>query len=295
MGKVRAGRRLKKRAWGRRLGDNLPTANVRSFVEEGSGLETTQDDIWQITAFVLNSPHVQRNEFYQMRAAETTLIVGEDEEVNAFATDGALELDDDSLEPPFIVYLAGAANATRLASYAMALETGGGEGHGASLLPVIRALGESVVDNDGELGAGQLERIARETGLNDAIQDPHVQRRANSFAAAMNLGVIAHELGHLALGHTLGEDLSYEVSRNQEREADSFASSVVTTSPFGDYLVAGSIVWWTILVWVGNAANQTEVTTHPMSAERLQNFIRDNETQAADLGFTADSILEYLP
>ena len=106
---------------------------------------------------------------------------------------------------------------------------------------------------------------------------------------------MAHELGHIALAHILGRTPSLEVSRNQEREADSFASSVVSTSPFGDYLVAGQIIWSLIMVWGEHTGNVEIATSHPLERERLMDFIRANEAKAASIGIDKQTIQDFLP
>ncbi len=111
----------------------------------------------------------------------------------------------------------------------------------------------------------------------------------------MNMDVISHELGHIALCHTLGRNVNMEISRNQEREADSFAASVASSSPFSDYIVAGGIFWWVIMAWVDAASDNTEETTHPHSQERLMDYIRSNRDQAEEIGVGEASIFEFLP
>jgi Zn-dependent protease with chaperone function len=107
--------------------------------------------------------------------------------------------------------------------------------------------------------------------------------------------VIGHELGHIALGHTLGTSANLEVSRNQEREADSFASSVLSTCPFGEYLVAGPVVWELIWVWCEHAGNRRIAATHPLSKERLMEFIRANKDESEAIGMCESTIREFMP
>jgi hypothetical protein len=111
----------------------------------------------------------------------------------------------------------------------------------------------------------------------------------------MILNVVAHELGHICLGHTLGVKQNYEISRNQEREADSFAASVTASSPFSDYIVSGGIFWWVIMTWAAESAGLQAETSHPHARERLMDYIRANKAQAEEIGITQETIQAYLP
>jgi len=185
----------------------------------------------------------------------------------------------------------------RLASLAMAgMVYGDGQGNRSLPAEVMQAMGREIVAQGGQLDRETASRIYLQTGLAGLGDDDELQRRARSYGAAMVITVIAHELGHIALGHTLATgEATEEISRNQEREADSFAASVATASPFSDYTVAGGIFWWMILTWVAAASGNPRATTHPHARERLMDFIRANQAQAEALGITADNIPEFLP
>ena len=115
----------------------------------------------------------------------------------------------------------------------------------------------------------------------------------------MEMYVIAHEAGHIALGHTLGPTLSYDMSRNQEREADSFASSCLSTSPFRDKLFLGQVFATVILAWMDHAAALDEVSTHPSSHDRFLSALRSNKEAAEDAaeqyGLTTAELQGFLP
>jgi hypothetical protein len=88
---------------------------------------------------------------------------------------------------------------------------------------------------------------------------------------------------------------SEAVSRSQERMADEFASAVIETSPFREYTLSASVVWWMLLVWAEHAGGQFIETTHPWSRDRLLDFIRAHRDACEALGFTEQTIAEYLP
>lgn len=275
------------RSW--RLGSLEAPGRMNLVGEDAVELETTAEDIQQITQFVFYSLHVQHNPLYKTRAGQTTLkyLEGEDT-VNAFATD--LHIQGIDADPPMIVIFGGLARATRLAGIALGVDrTFGTEESRQLLVRTIRYIGGSIVENGGGFPLSDAMEIFRD------LKSWEAARKARSYAAAMNMAVIAHELGHIALGHTLGRQANLEVSRNQEREADSFASSVASASPFSDYIVAGGIFWWVILTWVEAAAGAAGETTHPRSRERLMDYIRANRDQADALGIDENIIADFLP
>lgn len=272
------------------LGRLQPQATADFLVFGENRLETAAAEIQQMAQFVFYSSHVQSNRLYRQRAARTTLhYLPEDDMVNAFATDCAIPIID--VEPPLICIQGGLTRVSRLVAAALAenaeSRTTASRDH---LKTVVQQLGRQVVEEDGALSLEAAEAIA------EMIQGSFSDGKTRSYNAAMNMTVIAHELGHIALGHTLSESqVNPEISRNQEREADSFAASVASASPFGDYIVAGGIFFWIIMAWIDAAAGNANQPTHPHAQERLMDYIRANREQAVAIGFCADSIVDYLP
>ncbi|MEW5911072.1 MAG: hypothetical protein AB1814_00820 [Thermodesulfobacteriota bacterium] len=249
----------------------------------------------QMAQFVFHSPHVQGNHLYRTRAGETTLIYASaDDKVNAFATDQTIpEL---SIEPPYLVVHGGMTRTARL----MALGLGADRRHKSfaargTLIQTVQGLGVRIVSGAGNLTKEAAKGILAETGLTASLGDEEILCLARSYAAAILMNVVGHELGHIVLGHTLGRAGNFKVSRNQEREADSFAASVIATSPFSDYLVGGSIFFWILLAWVDKTLGPEKETTHPHARERLQAFIKANREEAASLGIDVESVEEFLP
>jgi len=284
------------------LGD-LRAVSPEALAGIYNGLETSVVDVQSIASQVFNSTHVQSNRLYRDLAVRTSFVPYLSEtQVNAFATHTPMEIGDREIPPPLIVLLGGAVNATRVASLALAaddLAEGGTDDRDLDndrhLPRVMKRMGERIVEGQGCFSLEDATGILKETGIGFVLEEETTLRKARDHAAGMHLGIIAHELGHICLGHTLGERVNFEISRNQEREADSFASSVVSSCFFGDALVIGGIVWWIILAWVESVCRQEVITTHPHSLERLMSFIRDNEAQARTLGITQETIRSYLP
>ena len=266
---------------------------VRTLIDPGVfSLQTYDKEIGQIFALVRHSPFIQENDLYRQRAGETSLLFLEGgDEVNAFATDSPLHGIHET--PPFVVVEGGLCNASKLAALALAASVEHGDRK--HLLECIKWFGSSIK------GEGNFSVEDAERGLGDlrieTVLTEEVQRKARSYFAAMILHVTAHELGHICLGHTLGRAVNLEVSRNQEREADSFASSVLCTTPYSDYNCYGSAVFWMVWTWVeeGNFPFLREPTTHPVSRERLIRLISDNASQFEATGITVNNIDEFLP
>jgi hypothetical protein len=114
-----------------------------------------------------------------------------------------------------------------------------------------------------------------------------------SYAAGAVLEVIAHELGHICLEHLYDEHVSLEVSRNNERQADLFACSVVATTLFSEYMYLGSFMSNLLFAWMGDSTKMA--TTHPHGKERLENMFNAFEYKLLDMGITRELFEEIKP
>ena len=246
--------------------------------------DTSDAELGQLMAYVTSSSHVTTNTRYAQTAAGLSFQIDrETNDVNAYAS-----VDEDGGES--IVLLGGMIRMANLLSAAYVgsgvVDASGNRNDGL-LVRAVSALGRYCLVCKGAISPKQACRFALRHGLHRIMGDSALRRKAKSFSAGMITCILAHELGHLALGHCCGEHPNLEVSRNTEREADSFASSVISSSPFGDYLIIGSILCESVWVWVQNATGAIE-TTHPLARERLADLIRANPSTAAELGMTAD-------
>ena len=128
-------------------------------------------------------------------------------------------------------------------------------------------------------------KFISENGLGVAFADEKIRQKAISYSSGTIVSVLAHECGHHALGHLLGfsEKRNLEIDRNQEREADSFASSIISASPFGEYIFAGTLFWhYAVAMQVDGVTDAA--SNHPLSKERFENFVRANAEKAAAMG-----------
>ena len=257
-----------------------------------------EHQIEQSASFVFKSEFIQSNSQYKQRINAVTLDVQlENPTVNAYATD----------DPnPQIIFMGGMARAIRVSAAGLSLhmqlrEQGTAPTH---LRRLFQHLGNSISENQGTFPqqVGEelyLECMGKEIDAALGSGTDQFVSLARDFGAVMEMYVIAHEAGHIALGHTLGPTLSYDMSRNQEREADSFASSCLSTSPFRDKLFLGQVFATVILSWMDHAAATNEVTTHPSSHDRFLSALQSNKEAAEDAaeqyGLTAAELQGFLP
>jgi hypothetical protein len=264
------------------------------------------DQITQSKNIALSSPFIQSNTLYSSRIASVSFtFLQEDTTVNAYATDFPVDLPDGGkLEPPAIIFLGGLASALRLMAAAVAVSMGSGEGvtgtKESALGRTFRAMGSSLVQSGGKFDLEILGTIFEQAVAPEIVEgkDRFVSL-ARSLSASMEAAVIAHEAGHLALSHTLGTRLNFDVSRNQEREADSFASSVLSTSPFREYLFLGQVFVTLLFSWMDHVGRHKDPTTHPLGRERFFNVLTNNSAAADDaadqFGLTRERLIELLP
>lgn len=264
-----------------------------NFIDPGIfNLNTQMAEIEQIFGFVIHSPHITTNSSFKKRAQGISLIYLDNEDiVNAFASDH--EIPEYEAMPPFIGLFKGLCNASKLSSLAAA--TCSISGNNQLLIDTFMFLGGKI-SQSGEFSVEHLKEGFSSLGFSKQLTD-EIQRKARSYFSAILLSVISHEIGHICYNHTLGKRTTLEVSRNQERDADSFASSVISTTPFSDYNCYGSALWWMVLTWVEENAPGSigEPTTHPISRERLLRLLSDNESQFKNLNLTVKTIDQYLP
>ena len=242
----------------------------------------------QLFEFVRHSPVVQENSQYSkiMNAARFVYVIDsrlkDADVVNAFATYESRDSEGNPSDPA-VYFLGGAAKIGRIASLAVAARKYGGDGDAVRRF-VNFLKGTSISpfsDSDAVMALVGADLL-------NALDDDALQIKARDIAAGLVLGIIAHEVGHLVLGHLASKGgVNYyqrnrDISRNQERDADSFASSVLASSPFGEPVLEGTLLWFFILA---SQEEGSEESTHPLSKERFENFVRANPDLAKSLGF----------
>ena len=236
-------------------------------------LTPSREDVWQWWEAVRDSMHVRMNEMYSNFAGGTEFFyVHDDDTINAYAGQGENE------EKPFeIVFFGGAMRFSRVASLAVAVDMCGRPGTASRFARSI--------DMDGRMSVRAALNVISECGLDEMFSMPGVRAKAQAVSSGMIVGILAHEMGHVCLGHINGPsyyESNLEIARNHEREADSFASSITAACPFGEYVYEGTLFWHYVLAM--QEGNEAVASTHPLSRERLENIIRANSSKASALG-----------
>ena len=239
----------------------------------------SEAEMVQLFEYVRNSSHVKENLLYANIMKDCRFFYTADNDtVNAFA--GLRKVKEESGEIMKIVCVhGGAARFARVAALAVAAGQYGDKGAGARFVKALSS------EDCGKMDTAAAVRIVNEAKLGGVLDNAQALAKAKSVSAGLLLGIIAHECGHQSLGHVLkmGDSVNLEIYRNQEREADLFASSVISSSPFGEYILAGTLFWHYALA---NQRQDAVATTHPLSKERFENFVRANAELAASLGVT---------
>lgn len=235
-------------------------------------LTPTQEEFLQWWDAVRGSMHVRMNESYNASASKVKLqYLSDNDQINAFA---ARAQDGDGY---LIAFYGGAVRFSRLASLAVAVDMCGRPGTASRFAKTI--------DTGGIMSRKMAMDIMSDCGLDEAFSLPGVQTKAQAVSAGMIIGVLAHEMGHVCLGHVMGPNyygMNQEIGRNHEREADSFASSITAATPFGEYVYEGTLFWHYVLAQ--QQGNEAVESTHPLERERLENLIRANSSKASALG-----------
>ena len=243
--------------------------------------QPSEAELAQLFEYVRSAANVKENLQYASIMKDVRFFcLADNDAVNAYASLKQLNKDKDERHR-VIVLLGGAVRFSKVASLAVAAHLSGDK---QAPVRLVRALAPT---DCGKLDLDSVVRLVNAADLGAALANETVQAKAKSVSAGMILGILAHEAGHHALGHTLNtsEKVNLDISRNQEREADSFASSVIASSPFGEYILAGTLFWHFALA---SQQGDAVATTHPLSKERFENFVRANAELAASMGITLD-------
>ena len=150
----------------------------------------------------------------------------------------------------------------------------------------------------GRLSAENADSFAERAGLVRMYDNAAVREEAKCIASGMILAALAHEVGHLTLGHLYGPrygEQNPEISRNGERQADLFASSVISASPFGQYMFEGALLSHLVCAALDGAEESYSSRTHPYSRERLVNFMQQNKAKLSALKLAAEDIISMIP
>lgn len=257
--------------------------DVKVTVEQvASYLTPSEAEMHHLYQYIVAAPFVTENLQYSERLKDIPFIyIATNDTVNAFAGRRIIEKDGEKTLAFHTVCFGGAARYARLVGLAAALQDAG---HEDMLKKFVAAMPRRFC---GMCDEESCVSFIAENGLAPAIVDEKIRQRAISYSSGTIVSVLAHECGHHALGHLLGfpDKRNLEIDRNQEREADSFASSVISVSPFGEFIFAGTLFWHYAVAMQSDGKSDAD-SNHPLSRERFENFVRSNSAKAAALGIS---------
>ncbi|MBR4172082.1 MAG: hypothetical protein IKR48_10560 [Kiritimatiellae bacterium] len=247
-------------------------------------LSPSPAEVNQLYGYVVSSPMVVENIRYAQCMAGIPFQYDQTNDVVNAAARRAQSAPDPknagrvTLSFDTVIY-GGALRYSRLIGIGVAWENAG---HRGSLARLIAAMSPQLT------AACSVEacfNLITQCDLLTALGDDAVRQKAISYSSGMIVSVLAHEVGHHVLGHLMSfsQRENLEVERNQEREADSFASSVISCSPFSEYTFAGTLFWHYALAVLTDEGTDMH-RSHPLSRERFRNFVRNNRAAAAALG-----------
>lgn len=131
------------------------------------------------------------------------------------------------------------------------------------------------------------------------LEDDSVQEEvARMYAKTILMVVMAHECGHICLGHLPyhGQDMHCSISRNDERQADSWASAVLQSCCLGAQGAVAAVMTIIGLAWAHKISEEElRFSTHPMQMERLEHMIQTFDAMFTVSHITKKQLLELVP
>ena len=258
------------------------TTNQLSLFEEPEfPINTTQSEIEYIFNMICNSSYVIRNNDYKRKANNTSIIFdAENSIVNAYASSANY--------PSHNIHIfSGLSCTSKLMGIALATFI---ENTDINILRKACAYIGNIIQDTGEFTPTDVINGIDELEINITSL---LASEASSYWFGSILSVIGHELGHICLSHTIRGDWTNPVSRNDERQADLFAHSIVSTTPFAKYNILSTLFNEVVFAWLSNS--NEPVTTHPCSIERVMNTINSHEELLIEYGITKENIHVFLP
>ncbi len=250
------------------------------------------EELQQLLQIILSSPHVAKNPVYSALTQRTRLYsLPEIDVVNAFSSG----VDEERKEGwPTMIVLGGAGRFARLVGAVIATDALAPR-EDIDRFEILFGNLAGCLEENGCVSMGDAGRIldACQVPL-AAFSDEAWLPEAKRISMGILLGIMSHEIGHLALGHVVNGSKSMEKTRNQEREADSFANSVGSGEWFAEPMFWGQLYFHLALVLNESDGDNDTMTDHPFSKERLINLIRSNRSLAAKCGFTEEGMREFL-
>lgn len=246
-------------------------------------LYSSENDVEQLFEYVRQSSFVKGNLQYAEKMKSVRFVYSlTNDDVNAYAS-----IDQKDPNGRLINCFAGETYIAKVCALAAAAEMCGKKGSIATLM------GKLSPKLCFHLSIDDAAGLIRECGLDSCLLDEAIRDKAKSIAAGQVVGTLAHETGHVVLGHLEACEakinLNNEVRRNNETQADLFASSVMSSSPFGEYVFLGRVFYFWVNMQKTDPLLKKSVPNselnHPLSRERFVSYVLSNKEKAAAFGF----------
>lgn len=250
------------------VGESVQPSGIGTYFSPSDG---EMRHLWEI---IRTSPHIAGNRLYSAVIANVDFrYLPDNDSVNAFAAmhkPEGLGLE----QKPVVCLLGGYVRVSRVLALAYAANHLGV----TNAMPRLVGMWKTLPNG---FSKSAMKAFAEETGLSALADTPEILVKARAVSSGMILATLAHEAGHHALGHLHGhvDTETREISRNKEREADSFEASIMSVSPFGEFMLNGDLLYYAIDAKVGGGG-----FSHPYSEERFSNLVRANPALAKAVG-----------
>jgi hypothetical protein len=265
-------------------------------------MDISADEPYQALEMVLASKHIKQNYLYSQLTEKINFDFKKyDSAFNADAGEIPAVEDGHMTRYKLITLYGGFASAIRLAATAAVFH----KRNSPMVLPdTYYKIGQTAEEFNGRLPHEAAENIHTQDfqPLVDTLLEHTVERSlsmAYNFRFSMYMAVIAHEIGHIASGHTQGRAQNFDVSKNQERTADEFAASILSTCPYREYHFLGQIFVMALIAWTEYVAGIPQSVTHPLGRERFVNTCFNNSQALKEaeqyFGFDRVTLFKLLP
>lgn len=240
----------------------------------------SQTYLEQIFKHICGSAYVMNNPIYHEYASNTQIAANSSYEVNAYAMSIP-----DTNKSKIVVY-DGLITAVCLVGAILADHADNKN------LALLRARLKSVADKLAHASEpSDISDIIASFGID--VSNPILLDRMETYTYYGVAAVVAHELGHIVLGHCTAGDWTEVISRNNERQADLFACQIIEVFPAKSYGIYANLFVEVLLLWMSPTNYQP--TTHPHSKERVYNMYDSHDVYFKAFGLEREYLDLFLP
>lgn len=233
----------------------------------------------QIFAQVCGTAYVKHNPIYNHHAQNTKINSNNSTVVNAYAT--MMDLDHSKIVIYDGLVMAASLVGAILADYSRTKNL-------ATLRDRFRKAAPTLAKNSSK---ETVLTLIGEFGLN--LEDAVFMDSLETYAYYGVAAVVAHELGHIVLGHCAANDWTEVLSRNNERQADLFAAQIIEVFPAKSYGIYANMFIEVLFLWM--SPSNYEPSTHPHSRERVYNMYDSHDVYFRAFGLVRAYLDLFLP